>query len=113
MKKLRLDIDALQVESFDPSGDQAVLRGTVPGAQILAPGTLRLVDCVEPSGEISCRISCMASCIGTCDRSCYRTCGCPSPSADLSACCPIETQYCDTRLCPIENTDYCLNTPAC
>lgn len=113
MKKLRLDIDALQVESFDPSPDRAMLRGTVDGAQILVPNTRRLVDCVEPSLEVSCRLSCMASCIGTCDRSCYRTCGCPSPSADLSECCPINTQYCDTRLCPIENTEYCLNTPAC
>ncbi len=105
MKKLRLDLDALQVESFDPSTDQEMLRGTVDGRQILVPNTRRVSECVRclETADFSCANSCMASCVGTCGASCYGTCvNCPSPSDNLSECCPIRTQYCDTRLCPID-----------
>lgn len=114
MKKLTLDIDALQVESFEPGADTHALRGTVDGRQILVPSTRRLSECAPclETADVSCRLSCMASCIGTCGASCYGTCGCPSPSANLSECCPLQTQYCDTRLCPIEDTRECLQFTA-
>lgn len=114
MKKLKLDVDALQVESFDPAADEYGVRGTVDGRQILNPNTRALSECIRclQTADFSCRNSCMASCIGTCDASCYGTCGCPNPSENLSACCPLQTQYCDTRLCPVEDTGLCLQYTA-
>ncbi|HVH12853.1 MAG TPA: hypothetical protein VM759_07370 [Longimicrobium sp.] len=115
MKKLRLDLDTLQVESFDPSPDQDGLRGTVNGAQILIGNTRGVSECIRclETADFSCQNSCMASCIGTCAASCYGTCvNCPSPSADLSGCCPIQTRYCDTRLCPVNTFDCPVDTLA-
>lgn len=111
MKKLTLDIDALQVESFDPSADQYSLRGTVDGAQIIQPELSRRLSecfrCLETAN-----LSCNATCLNTCNASCNGTCFCPSPSDNLSECCPIRTQFCDTRLCPIEDTRECLQYTA-
>lgn len=103
MKKLRLDLDSLQVESFDPATGQTPLRGTVDANQILVPSTRRLSECGPclDTAYLSCNRTCFASCNGTCN--------CPAPSQYVTDCgCPIRTNFCpvgDTRLCPIEDPD--------
>jgi hypothetical protein len=110
MKKLRLDLDALQVESFDPSSDQHTLRGTVDGQQIQPVLSRRLSECdlcmeTQNSCLISCGRTCLQTCNGSCLQSCNISCTCPQPSLLFTDCgCPIRTQLCDTRLCPIEDT---------
>jgi hypothetical protein len=104
MKKLRLDIDSLQVESFDLTADQDSLRGTVDGQQIII-GTRRVSECIRC---LETNQSCFISCAGSCLASCAGTCDCPQPSDVFTDCgCPIRTQFCDTRLCPIEDTVRC------
>lgn len=67
MKKLRLDLDGLSVESFGTHQDEDV-RGTVAGRN-------------EPPYTASCDGSCDATCVTcfntcpyTCQNSCYGTC---------------------------------------
>lgn len=113
MKKLRLDLDALQVESFAPSSDQQSLRGTIDGQQIQPVLSRRLSECDLCLETQSCFVSCGRTCLNTCGNSCLQTCnitcaGCPDPSLAFTDCgCPIRTQLCDTRLCPIEDTRNC------
>jgi hypothetical protein len=88
MKKLKLEIDALAVESFDtfvaPDGE-----GTVRGLESYPNG------CFPPSGSVDPAIdSCAyATCAGdTCWQSCNGTCncggsaGCPQESAGYTYC---------------------------
>jgi hypothetical protein len=77
-KKLRLDVDALHVESFDTTRPDPV-RGTVQGNQ--AGGFLETVDwCPKDSnGPNTCQ-SCPATCITcgdwpSCAATCEATCG--------------------------------------
>ncbi|HST61103.1 MAG TPA: hypothetical protein VLK84_20530 [Longimicrobium sp.] len=74
MKKLKLDLEALEVDTFDPAtpdeGD-----GTVFGEQI---GVTAWFSCAHGtclSCQASCRGTCGASCFVTCQLSCFRTCG--------------------------------------
>ena len=101
MRKLKLSLDALQVESFHATGPAAP-RGTVPGhewteyADESCFGTCdtnctRDASCVGGcgSGAVSCNGTCYASCNGTCGASCGASCGatctCP-PGTDYTAC---------------------------
>lgn len=88
MKKLRLDLDHLRVESFDTSGGGAAPRGTVRGAarhptleESYDPSCLGGDSCDGSCGDtcLSCDASCIngtcyASCNGTCAASCNGTC---------------------------------------
>jgi hypothetical protein len=71
MKKLKLDLDALSVDTFDPTPPEGE-QGTVLGEQI----AVTLVSCNAPCISLvgTCYASCLATCI-TCNLSCYRTCG--------------------------------------
>jgi hypothetical protein len=94
MRKLRIEIDALQVDTFEVLSSSAKLRGTVNGA---APdpdyddttgwGTgggsgagsadlacITAYPCV-PTNEASCQYSCLGTCRETCPATCARTCG--------------------------------------
>jgi hypothetical protein len=73
MRKLKLSLDALQVESFHAVDPDADGRGTVAAHSDPA-------DCVSPWGTCekwctdgSCD-SCQGSCFGTCGASCFNTC---------------------------------------
>lgn len=70
MKKLRLDFDELQVETFDPTADAARPRaGTVRGHWRTE------YTCLETQcGEVTCE-----SCGGTCEYTCYT---CPATCAN-------------------------------
>jgi hypothetical protein len=90
MRKLKLSIDALQVESFHAVGPGSG-RGTVPGHN----PTYYLDECQTPAGtcDAGCTqgyntcgtcmescwgtcVSCAATCNGTCGNTCGNTCGC-------------------------------------
>lgn len=88
MRKIRLEIDALQVDSFT-AADQAVPRGTVQGL-----ASLYWEDCVGsetcdggyPCGETE------QSCGGTCyERTCHPGCG---GSAGCSGGCGSGVTHC-------------------
>ncbi len=70
MKKLRLEMEGLRVESFHPASTSMDDSGTVHGHASLN-GT-----CFPTCGT-TCPISCQMSCGNTCPGTCYRTCGCP------------------------------------
>ena len=79
MKKLRLSLEELAVESF-ATQPTAARRGTVAGAE--TTGNQIICDCPTNGYENTC-MGCSNSCGGTCDGSCDGTCqGCPGPSAD-------------------------------
>lgn len=108
-RKLKLDLDALQVESFDTTSAGNRHDGTVFGqgctcyTQCTCPGC----PTCDASCNGTCGGTCEASCNGTCDASCNGTCG------DYTNCgCDFGTQYdatchnygtCDGRwwACPI------------
>lgn len=93
MRKLKLSLDALQVESFSATAEGAE-RGTVPAHAwteyadescfgTCDGGCTRDGSCVNPcgTGYASCYGTCHASCGGTCDA----TCGCP-PNTGYTYC---------------------------
>lgn len=71
MKKMRLDLDTLAIESFDTTGIDESTRGTVKGH--LPPDTYWRYC----SDGLTCADSCDVSCAGSCyDPSCGQTyCG--------------------------------------
>jgi hypothetical protein len=87
MKKLKLDLDALEVDSFDPAPVEAG-EGTVHAEQLTLPGC-KLPSLVHtclscPTNCVTCRHTCFTchatcnylSCLGTCyGRTCQYTCG--------------------------------------
>lgn len=85
MKKLRLDLDELEVESFDTRGG-AREKGTVVGEQCSCGGTCYpqatcpqtcAYTCDDPTCAYTCDdATCPASCNGTCaGHTCWETCG--------------------------------------
>jgi hypothetical protein len=78
MKKLRLEVDELRVDSFDTDAGGASRRGTVAG-QLLAY-SLDQSGCEIYSGccTQSCNGTCDATCADTCWQTCKYTCICPS-----------------------------------
>jgi hypothetical protein len=88
MRKLKLSLDELQVESFHANANGS-LRGTVPGnewtehADESCFGTCD-GGCTKDWGScnggcgtgVSCNGTCVASCNGTCAASCNGTCNC-------------------------------------
>jgi hypothetical protein len=74
MKKLKLNLDRLQVESFAPAAEPAAPRGTVRG--------------MEPwSEEDTCRYTCGYSCRTCYDPSCGNTCR--GGTCDYWVCIPV------------------------
>jgi hypothetical protein len=83
MKKLRLRLEDLRIDSFTTTQAQDE-KGTVFGEQCTAETACTCPDC--PTGDASCDGTCDASCDGgcgsgdwscggTCDQSCGGTCG--------------------------------------
>ena len=75
MKKLRLDLDDLAVESFDTTQAQRE-KGTVFGEQCTCQTACTCPGCPTcyDSCNGTCGDTCAASCNGTCDYSCGGTC---------------------------------------
>ena len=81
MSKITLNLDALQVESFDTAPEAAPGRGTVKGNMLPYPQTDNIscyaTDCGGGTCEScygSCNDTCWATCPATCVQSCYGTC---------------------------------------
>lgn len=107
MRKLKLSLDSLQVESFDTDASQS-MRGTVAGRAV----TDYPDECVTPAGTCfkncsvdatcnSCDYSCAGSCWGTCGASCNGSCG---------ASCGCNTDY---TACGCQTFETCPGAPIC
>jgi len=70
MKKLKLQLDELQVESFQTARGHAT-RGTVQGN---APPTSMCTDYIDCTWDFGCETQ-VASCNGSCGNTCDATCG--------------------------------------
>jgi hypothetical protein len=121
MSKIRLDLDALQVESFDTTGGEKHARGTVRGngvaADPVAADTVEADTCGGGcSWDSNCARSCPWTCAGdpeSCGGSCEGTCHtCPDTCGRT---CGETCGYgsCDTCLfytcggCATELPEYC------
>lgn len=107
MKKLKLRMDALRVESFETVAGPGAARGTVRGNEPTAGctetanpectqafacetyGDCTMYGSCEGTCGNSCVDTCQVSCYGTCDETCatcYATaCGCVSDGAPVCA----------------------------
>ncbi|HEX2205649.1 MAG TPA: hypothetical protein VHG91_20220 [Longimicrobium sp.] len=78
MKKLRLEVEHLSVQTFHVTPGRAGERGTVWGAiSYPAPATCVNTDCDQNTCGTcnnTCPDSCYQSCVGTCGNSCLGTC---------------------------------------
>jgi hypothetical protein len=92
MKKLRLVLDDLSVESFGTHQDEDV-RGTVAGLNV--PATPPYTASCDGSCANTC-VSCVNTCLNTCQNSCYAydtcmTCHtCEFHCTHISICPPLE-----------------------
>jgi len=102
MKKLKLELDELKVESFQTDRG-ASARGTVRGQ---GEGSYELgCPTMDPSCNGSCEGTCPGSCVGTCGGSCYGSCDATCFSCDYSCyesgCrCSVEWSGCGPYACP-------------
>jgi hypothetical protein len=98
MRKLKLDLDRLTVESFDMGTDAPTGRGTVNGRVL--PSGVEDKDLPESDNIICVSVGCFNSYIyGTCNISCGSTCWDPT---------------CQSCTCPQNNTcDYTCHYPGC
>lgn len=81
MRKMKLEIEALRVESFDTTAAAHRETGTVRAHADAAEGELVAITTPQTQGpscfetcKISCWGSCLASCAGTCAVSCDGRC---------------------------------------
>ena len=72
MKKFRLQLDDLMIDSFSTTPVRKE-KGTVYGEQCTCPTACTCPGC--PTCDASCNGTCAASCNGTCDASCDGSCG--------------------------------------
>jgi len=86
MKKMKLELDALKVESFLTTAGRIGDPGTVrahAGGMVDAEEEEVAITTPPRTQEASCFESCRASCWGTCDASCGGTCySCPIGCTD-------------------------------
>jgi hypothetical protein len=78
MRKLKLDLDHLTVDSFDINPSDGTRRGTVQGFSHVCGPTRIDLTCLDTCGtcDPSCAtcVSCYNTCDNTCGPSCYGTC---------------------------------------
>ena len=84
MKKLKLDLDDLKVESFETTPETGNPRGTVVGYgdTFGRCETFDLITCFEPC-ETS---TCGHTCARTCNNTCGSTCGCTDTDTSWIGC---------------------------
>ena len=96
MKKLKLDLDDLKVESFETTPEVSNSRGTVVGYGFNTFGrceTFDLLTCFEPCETNTCGHTCANTCANTCGSTCGNTCGatCGSTCGSTCGCPPTDT----------------------
>jgi hypothetical protein len=86
MRKLKLSIEALQVESFH-AVESGSGRGTVPGHNWTEYADESCFESCNGSCNQTCPLSCYGGCGSgaSCGGTCYASCGCP-PNTDYTAC---------------------------
>jgi len=84
MRKLKLDLDRLSVESFDANGSEGAQRGTVEAHSIVCNSFIDTCGTCDPSCA-SC-VSCYNSCNNTCGNSCYGTCATCQTNCQQDSC---------------------------
>lgn len=90
MRKLKLSLDKLQVDSFHATNPEG-LRGTVPAhgwteyADESCFGTCESNCTRDGSCAGSCGASCYGTCYASCGGTCWNSCNCP-PNTDYTAC---------------------------
>src|SRR6476620_11977251 len=98
MRKLKLEIDALRVESFDTSAS-ALGAGTVRAHADLVGAEEEYAITTPQTQQPSCFGSCKISCLGTCLNSCGGTCA-VSCNFDCSELCSLGcSDGCTVRTC--------------
>ena len=104
MKKMKLNVEALAVESFDTSGD-APKRGTVFGEQCTCYTNCTCPGC--PTCDASCNGTCAGTCAYTCDdATCAYTCDDASCAGTCDGC--NYSDVCDTNMpCPTAQYSNC------
>jgi len=102
MKKLKLEVDELKVESFQAErGDAA--RGTIRGQ---GEGSYEIgCETVYASRDGSCEGTCFASCNATCGGSCYGSCdatcfSCDDSCYESGCACSVQWSGCGPYACP-------------
>jgi hypothetical protein len=100
MRKLKLDLEDLSVESFATTPEPHREAGTVFGQQCTCYTQCTCPGC--PTCDASCNGTCGGTCAGTCDASCNGTCDCPATndascygSCDYSCICSDTCGYRD------------------
>ncbi|HEX2202538.1 MAG TPA: pinensin family lanthipeptide [Longimicrobium sp.] len=77
MRKIKLDLDALQVDSFETSPPDEG-EGTVHGNQFQITPTRVAISCLVACTQLTCgptcRATCFVSCFQTCQLTCFQTC---------------------------------------
>jgi hypothetical protein len=112
MKKLKLELDELQVESFQTERGM-VQRGTVKGNAPPTSFCTEYIDCTWDFGcetqlascEGTCNTCAGGSCEGTCGGSCYGTCDascntCGYSCYESDCACTIQWSACGVYACP-------------
>jgi hypothetical protein len=84
MRKLKLDLDQLTVDSFDTNPSDDTQRGTVQGFSHFCHTLLDTCDTCDPSCA-SC-VSCYGTCYNTCGPSCYGTCATCQTNCEQESC---------------------------
>jgi hypothetical protein len=101
MKKLRLNLDQLAVETFDVTFTAAQTGGTVRGhVSWPAPATCVNTDCEQNTCAETCRTcpdTCFYSCGGTCENSCEGSCVATCGPCDSDG---VQTCYSCEGTCP-------------
>ncbi len=102
MKKLKLNLSELKVETFSINENKEN-KGTVNGQE--RPSKLEMTCDNTECGQYSCNATCLESCNGTCD-SCIDSC---LPTCNMS--CNGTCNTCHPRNCPTHGeltcADYC------
>ena len=90
MKKLRLRLDDLHVDSFDTRVEGAPLRGTVPAHQATRPDVCWTAPdyCASDDAYSECGGSCFDTCAATCPGTCGDNFTCAATCAGYT--CPPE-----------------------
>lgn len=101
--KMKLDLDELNVESFDTTPAEGQKgTGTVQGYYL---GTIQIISCLFACTDPTCN-TCDASCGGTCD-TCDASCGGTCETCDGPTC----GSTCGGFTC--DDTDPCTTCPSC
>lgn len=86
MKKLRLELDELRVDTFATTPMAGDEKGTVHGHVTWTCETLPFEDtdttCPPPTARATCANSCYGSCYGSCNASCQGSCYITCPGAN-------------------------------